>query len=183
WLPAFFIRSHGLSQTETGMTLALMAGVVGGTGTFVAGKIADMLGKTDMRWLAWVVAIGKGGLVPFLVAFFLIYDFKSALAVYLIPAFFGGFYLAPTFAMVQSLVKPEMRAVAAAICLFLINIIGMGIGPQGVGILSDFLRPEYGKESLRYALMVFAFVNVWSAFHYFLAAKTLREGIAQALDE
>ena len=34
WLPAFFVRSHGLSQTETGMTLALMSGIVGGLGTF-----------------------------------------------------------------------------------------------------------------------------------------------------
>ena len=180
WLPAFFMRSHGLTPTETGFTLALMAGVVGGTGTFVAGKFADMMGKKDVRWLAWVVAVGKGGLVPFLVAFFWITDLRSALAMYLIPAFFGGFYLAPTFAMIQSLVRPEMRAVAAAICLFLLNIIGMGIGPQGVGILSDVLSDEYGNESLRYALMTFSLVNVWCAFHYFLAAKTLREGIARA---
>jgi len=62
----------------------------------------------------------------------------------LIPAFFGGFYLAPTFAMVQQLVPVQMRAVAAAICLFLLNIIGMGFGPQGVGILSDYLSADYG---------------------------------------
>jgi MFS family permease len=61
WLPAFFVRSHGLTQTETGMTLALMTGVVGGLGTFMAGRLADTLGKRDPRWLAWVVAVGKGG--------------------------------------------------------------------------------------------------------------------------
>ena len=180
WLPAFFVRSHGLSQTEVGFTLALMSGVVGGTGTFVAGKFADMLAKKDIRWFAWVVAIGKGGLVPFLVLFFLMQDFTSALLIYLIPAFFGGFYLAPTFAMIQSLVKPEMRAVAAAICLFLLNIIGMGIGPQGVGILSDVLSDEYGKESLRYSLMIFSLVNVWCAAHYFMAARTLKEDMEKA---
>ena len=62
-----------------------------------------------------------------------------------------------------------MRAVAAAICLFLLNIIGMGFGPlQGVGILSDYLSADYGKESLRYSLlMVFSLINVWCAFHYF----------------
>ena len=61
WLPAFFVRSHGLTQTETGMTLALMTGVVGGLGTFMAGRLADSLGKRDPRWLAWIVAVGKGG--------------------------------------------------------------------------------------------------------------------------
>ena len=38
-----------------------------------------------------------------------------------------------------------MRSVAAAICLFLLNIIGMGLGPQGVGILSDVFAAEYGQ--------------------------------------
>ena len=105
WLPAFFVRSHDLSQSETGLTLALMSGIVGGIGTFTAGRLADHLAKRDPRWLAWIVAVGKGGLVPFLVCFFWFTDLTSALLVYLIPAFFGGFYLAPTFAMVQQLVR------------------------------------------------------------------------------
>ena len=58
------------------------------------------------------------------------HGFKVWLLMYLIPAFFGGFYLAPTFAMIQQLVPVQMRAVAAAICLFLLNIIGMGFGPK-----------------------------------------------------
>ncbi|MEM7100661.1 MAG: MFS transporter [Pseudomonadota bacterium] len=181
WLPAFFIRSHGLSQSETGFTLALMAGIVGGLGTFTAGRLADYLSKRDARWLAWVVAVGKGGLVPFIVVFFWLTDLQSALLVYLIPAFFGGFYLAPTFAMIQQLVPVQMRSVAAAICLFLLNIIGMGFGPQGVGILSDILAPEYGKESLRYSLMVFSTLNLWCAWHYFLAARTLNQDTEKAL--
>ena len=91
WLPAFFVRSHGLSQTEVGFTLALMSGVVGGTGTFVAGKLADILARRDERWFGWLVGIAKAGLVPFLVLFFLIEDFVTSLYVYLIPAFFAGF--------------------------------------------------------------------------------------------
>lgn len=180
WLPAFFVRSHGLSQTEVGLTLALMTGVVGGTGTFVAGKIADVLARRGMHWYALVVAIGKTALVPFLVLFFMMSEFVPALLVYLIPAFLGGFYMAPTFAMIQSLVRPEMRAVAAAICLFVLNIIGLGIGPQGVGILSDALSSQYGNESLRYALMIFSLTNVWCGLHYYLASRTLEEAISKA---
>ena len=173
WLPAFFVRSHGLSQSEVGLTLAFMSGVIGAIGTFTAGRLADVLSKKDLRWLSWTVAAGKGGLVPFLVLFFLMDDLVPALFVYLIPAFFGGFYLAPTFAMIQSLVPVHMRSVAAAICLFLLNLIGMGLGPQGVGLLSDHLQPQYGQESLRYSLMVFGLVNLWSAWHYYLAGRTL----------
>ena len=179
WLPAFFARSHDLSQTEIGLTLALLTGVVGGAGTFTAGRLADILARKDIRWFALVAAIGKAGLVPFLVAFFWIQDTKWAIMIYLIPAFFSGFYLAPTFAMVQSLVPPEMRAVAAAITLFMMNIIGMGIGPQIVGIMSDLFSVEYGRESLRYTLMFFCTVNLWCGFHYFIAARTLKDDIAR----
>ena len=157
WLPAFFVRSHDLSQSETGLTLALMSGIVGGFGTFTAGRLADHWPSVTLAG-SWIVAVGKGGLVPFLVCFFWFTDLTSALLVYLIPAFFGGFYLAPTFA--------SAAAGAGA------NALGRrgnlpvpaehhrdGLGPQGVGILSDVFAAEYGVESLRYSLMVFSLVN------------------------
>ena len=160
-----------------------MSGVIGGTGTFVAGKLAEVMARRGEHWYALVVAIAKIGLVPFLVWFFLTFEFVPALMIYFIPAFFGGFYLAPTFAMIQSLVRPEMRAVAASICLFVLNIIGLGIGPQGVGILSDLLAEDYGNESLRYSLMIFSLVNIWCGVHYYLASRSLKSGIAQARGE
>ena len=79
--------------------------------------------------------------------------------------------------MIQSLVRPEMRSVAASICLFMLYIIGLGLSPQGVGIASDLLAREYGDESLRYSLMIFSLVNVWCAIHYYLAASHLRQGV------
>jgi predicted MFS family arabinose efflux permease len=177
WLPAFFVRSHGLTQTETGLTLALMAGIVGGIGTFSSGRIADVLARRDLRWTPWVVVIAKLLSVPFMIWFFATSDFRNALLIYLVPAFVGGFYLGPAFAMVQSLTPLRMRSVAAAISLFLANIIGLGFGPQGVGILSDLFAPRFGVESLRYALMVFACLNIWAAVHYWLASRTLIEDL------
>ncbi len=173
WMPSFLVRSHGLSPTEVGLTLALMNGVIGALGTFTAGKLTDVLARRDVRWRAWVVTLGKGGYVPFLAAVFLVDDLTTALVLYTIPAFFGGFYLAPTFALIQGLVSLRMRALASSIVLFVLNIIGMGFGPQLVGIMSDWFAPEYGKESLRMALLVLSFVNLWCAYHYFTAARTL----------
>jgi len=180
WMPSFFVRSHGLSPTEVGLTLALMTGVVGGLGTFTAGRLADYLAERDVRWRTWVVALAKAGYVPFLAAFFLIDDLTTALLVYVIPAFFGGFYLAPTFALIQSLVSLRMRALAASITLFVLNIIGMGFGPQIVGILSDVFAPAYGKESLRMALLALCFINLWCALHYYLAGRTLKADLQSA---
>lgn len=73
-----------------------------------------------------------------------------------------------------------MRSIAAAVLLFVLNIIGLGFGPQGVGIVSDLLATDYGKESLRYSLMIFSLINIWSAAHYFLAAKTLKTDVEEA---
>jgi predicted MFS family arabinose efflux permease len=180
WMPSFLVRSHGLSPTEVGMTLALMTGVVGGLGTFTAGRLADYLAERDIRWRAWVVAAGKAGYVPFLAAVFLVDDLWTALLLYLIPAFFGGFYLAPTFALIQSLVSLRMRALASSITLFLLNIIGMGFGPQMVGIMSDLFAPAYGKESLRMALLVLCFINLWCALHYYIAGRSLKADLQAA---
>ncbi|MGI9325526.1 MAG: spinster family MFS transporter [Pseudomonadales bacterium] len=178
WMPTFLIRSHGLSPTEVGLTLALMTGLVGAMGTFTAGKLADVLARRDERWRTWVVAAAKGGYVPFLAGVFMVDDLTTALILYVVPAFFGGFYLAPTFALIQSLVTLRMRALASSIVLFVLNIIGMGFGPQLVGIMSDWFAPEYGKESLRMALFILTFLNLWCAYHYFTAARTLHQDMA-----
>jgi len=174
WMPSFLARSHGLSPTEIGITLALMTGVIGGLGTFTAGRLTDVLARRDVRWRTWVVAIGKAGYVPFLAMVFIVDDFWVAMAIYTIPAFFGGFYLAPTFSLIQSLVSLRMRALAASITLFVLNIIGLGFGPQLVGIMSDYFAPEYGNESLRMALLVLTFLNLWCGLHYYLASRTLK---------
>ena len=179
WMPSFLVRSHGLSPTEVGLTLALFTGLIGAAGTFTAGKLADKLAEKDIRWRSWVVAVGKGGYVPFLAAVFMIDDLTWALVMYTIPAFFGGFYLAPTFALIQSLVSLRMRALASSIVLFILNIIGMGFGPQLVGIMSDWFAPEYGKESLRMALFFLSFRNLWCAYHYYTAGRTLKADLEQ----
>lgn len=178
WMPTFLIRSHGLSPTEVGLALALLTGIVGGIGTFTAGRMADALAARDIRWRAWIVAGAKAGYVPFLAAAFLVDDLWLALLLYTVPAFFGGFYLAPTFALIQGLVSLRMRALASSIVLFVLNIIGMGFGPQLVGIMSDLFADAYGQESLRMALLVLSFLNIWCAYHYLTAARTLGMDLA-----
>ena len=78
----------------------------------------------------------------------------------ILPVLLGNFYQATTFSQTQGISALRMRAVAAGILLFILNIIGLGLGPQLVGILSDVLSSEYGNESLRYALLICSFVNM-----------------------
>jgi MFS family permease len=173
WLPAFLIRSHGLGPAAAGSLLALLLGAVGGAGTLLGGLLADRLGRRDPAWRLRVVVVAFLGVAPFWAAALLAGQAAGAIALLVVPAAALAVYLGPTFAMVQSLVEPTMRAFAAALLLFVASLVGLGAGPVVVGLLSDALRATHGPESLRLALLVVVPLYLWSAAHYLAASRTL----------
>jgi MFS family permease len=175
WGAAFFIRSHGLSLIEVGQYLAAVIGGAGILGALIGGRLADYLGEKDKRWRLWIVAWAKFLAAPIIVYFFLEMDTAVALWIYVPTVLLGAFYLGPSFAMIQTRAPVAMRALCSAIMLFILNIIGLGFGPQAVGLLSDWLRPEFGAESLRYALLILSFISIWGGYHYYLAGKHLKD--------
>ena len=177
WLPAFFSRSYQMSSAEIGSWLAPMIGIFAGLGTFSGGYISDYFATRDRRWYVWVPGITLAVSVPFFVLAFMAEDKYTTLALLIVPLYFNYVYLGPTFAMVQGLAEIRIRAMASAILLFVISLIGLGLGPFLVGVLSDYLKPAYGEESLRIALLLTFLFNIWSAVHYYLAGRTLREDL------
>jgi MFS family permease len=178
WFPSFLMRSHGMQTGEIGTWLGLILGIPGGIGIVAGGWLADRFGARDQRWYMWIVAIALLACVPFSVGVYLAPTATLALLFLIIPVALGNFYQATTFSQVQGLSTLRMRAVAAAVLLFILNIIGLGLGPQVTGILSDAMRPQFGDESLRYSLLICGLVNVWAAWHYYLAGRYLREDLA-----
>jgi MFS family permease len=173
WVPSFLIRSYG----EVGTYLGLILGIPGGIGIVLGGWMADRYGSRDTRWYLWIVTVALLLGVPFSLGIYLTDSAGMALLFLCIPVLLGNFYQATTFSQTQGLVPLRMRAVAAAVLLFILNIIGLGAGPQAIGLLSDFLEPSYGQESLRYSLLILSFVNVWAAYHYYLAGKYLKQDL------
>jgi hypothetical protein len=100
-----------------------------------------------------------------------------ALSAMVIPVLLGNFYQATTFSQTQGISELRMRSTAAGILLFIINIIGLGLGPQMVGIVSDVLNEAYGQESLRYALMICSLFYIWAALHFFLGGRHLKNDL------
>ena len=70
-----------------------------------------------------------------------------------------------------------MRTVASALLLFVINLIGMGIGPLLAGLISDALTPTYGKDALAYSLLILTFLNLWAAAHYWIAGTYFEQDL------
>ena len=117
---------------------------------------------------------------PFSIAVYLLNDSATVLWLMTITILVSGLYLAPTFALVQNLVGVRMRSTAAALLLFVINLIGLGVGPLAVGIIADAFTPIFEKDAIRYALFVFSIFGLWGAWHYWIAPKTLKEDLERA---
>ncbi len=177
WLPSYFIRVHGMTATQIGGLLALLIGIGGGAGTALGGVLADKLGKRDVRWNVRLIALVTLASVPFSLMGYLANDSTTALFWLVLPLAVGALYFGPTLAMLHTLVKPEMRSLASAILLFINNIFGLGIGPLGVGMLSDQLTPHYGVQGLGIALAIMLLLGVWGGVHFWLAGRTLRQDI------
>ncbi len=177
WNGVYLRRVLEMGSSDAGLALALIGGIIGGIGTFCGGWWADILGRKDRRAYVWLTAAVKTLLMPFIIAFYFATTVNTALYLLMILSFFGGFYLSASFAMTQALLPPERRALGAAILLFCINILGLGLGPVLVGIISDGLEGSYGVDSLRYALAIVACLNIWGSIHYYIASKTLREDL------
>jgi len=182
WGFSFFMRSFQMSYEETGVFLALPVGIFGAMGAIQGGKLADILSAKDVRWGSWIVAWAKVVGAPLIAIFFLV-DKEIALWVYVPVTILGAFYLGPSFALIQSRAPLHMRTTVSSIMLFILNIIGLGCGPQLVGILSDVLEPTYGIESLRYALLLTSVISLWGAYHYYLAGRALGDEAKRQEDE
>ena len=177
-----FERSHGLSSTQIGTALFWL-GVPSVIGTFAGGWCGDRLGARDARWYMWLPAVTTLVSIPFIAFTYLTSDPWRAFWVMAISNTLGSFWLAPTFSLTQGLVGLRMRAVAASIMLFVLNLIGMGLGPWFVGVVSDLLnaRTALGLDSLRWSLVIalnFAFVAVYCCVR---GARSLRKDLAIAI--
>lgn len=169
---SFLLRVHGMSLAEAGLQLGLIAGLVGGTSVMLAGVLADRLGVRDLRWHFWVPALGALGSIPFSLLAYSTSDARVAVAMIACATLGNHMYSGLGHAVMQGLVKPRMRALTSATALFVMNLVGFGLGPVVLGLLSDALG---GEAQIRYALLCLIACLVWSSLHYALGSRRYRE--------
>ncbi len=183
WLPSLFIRAHGLTTAQVGVMLALLVGVLGGIGAFLGGLLNDRLSKQDPGRGFFVIVLITAGIYPFAAAAYLSNNLTLAIALMVVSSFGGNMFLAPSLALIQSLAKLRMRAVASAVKMLTLNLVGLGLGPLVTGVMSDLLQPSLGDDSLRVAVTIIASLGVLGAVHFYLSSKHMREGLAQAQED
>ena len=181
FFPTFLFRSHEMNVSEIGVWLGIIVGTAGGLGYAGGGYIADRLGRRGQRYALWGVTAATMVAWLFHLPVFLVGNPYLALALFVVPAIFANFYLPTTFAQVQGMVGLRMRAVASALLLFILNSVGLGLGPLVAGFLSDLLEGPFAGDSMRYSLLFIALVvGPWSAWHYFAAGRHIEADLARA---
>lgn len=177
WLPPFLERSHGMDLQTIGIILGLIAAVGGGLGTFLGGVFTDKLRKRNIRWYCWLpaIAIFANGL-PAAYVFFSD-NTQAVLVVLAISYFLSALYLGPSIAITHSLVPAKMRAFASAVLFFVLNIIGLGLGPLVIGMLSDYFEPTMGQDALRWAFTSTFVTGGIAALLFFIAGRHYEKDI------
>lgn len=183
FFPSFLIRSHGLGIAEVGVILALVSGLTGALGTYLGGYLGDRLGTRDPRWYLWVPMLG--GLIAFLPYLYVLLGDNTTLVlgILVFTNILTTLYLGPCIAISHALVPPSMRALTSAILFFVLNIIGLGLGPFLTGLASDLLMPRFGQDSLRYAMVLSSLVALVAIALLWMGARRLPIDLARRQEE
>jgi MFS family permease len=162
-----------------GIGLGVTRGVGGVLGTVLGGRLTDRIVGTDYRRYCTVPIYATLLGAPACALVLIVPDAGSAAALLFVSALISSTLYGPTYAAVQTLVTPESRATAAAVLLFITNIIGLGLGPLTVGLLSDvFQRSMPRAMALEYAMIAVCPVLLLSALCFALAQRSLKRDVA-----
>ncbi len=176
---SLYLRNHGLSLTQVGVLLAVAGGLSGMIGTFLGGYLGDKLGARDKRWYLWVPAWGAFLSMPTGLIYFLTDNTTLAVICQFLTTLTFSMFLGCCLAISHTLVHPAMRAFTSAVLFFILNLIGLGLGPLTTGAISDWLAPEYGINSLRYAMVAVSLMGSISILFFYAAGRYLPADLAR----
>jgi MFS family permease len=155
WIPTVFIRSHGWTAAQAGINYGLALTVLGTLGGLASGAISDRWlagGRDDGRIRLTVISLLLW--VPLLCTGMLAGDAWEALAFLGLAAGMSSMAnsLGPT--ALHDIVPGRLRGQATALFFFVINMIGLGVGPTAVALVTDLVFAD--DAALRYSTLVVA---------------------------
>lgn len=190
WMPAFFMRSHGMTIVEAGSWLGIGAAVGGITGSMLSGLIVDRLRVRSETWQLRVPAIAFLLAFPIHIVMFTlpggaavhIGDFRvpGIAMLSLLTGMMAAMWAGPAFGAAARLVLPHQRAQATAMLVVIINVIGSAVGPVLGGLVSDALSGNFGVESLRISLLSLSILTIFGGLLFWRAATHYPKDLARA---
>jgi MFS family permease len=135
----FLNRSFGLSTGEAAVFVNTPVALACAFGTFATGWLAEKLARRHPNAIAWLPGAGLILSVPFYVLAFTTQTLGVAVVALCVGGCIKYGYLAAQYTIGQGVVSAQVRAVSTAIMLFVVNLLGYGLGPLFIGAFSDFL--------------------------------------------
>ena len=136
--PSLLIRTFGLSTAEVGVQLGLLSALLATVGALAAGPLTDWLGaKMGGKGMVWLVFVSLT-ISPFFGLW--TYSAENATEFYIRFTFYSlilTLWLPPTYTLILGLVLPRMRGIIFSTYLIIMTLLGQGLGPYAVGIVSD----------------------------------------------
>lgn len=177
---SLMMRRFGLSIGEAALYAGLIASLPAAVSVVGSGWLGDKLGAKRPSAYALIPGISMliGG--PLYVFAIIQSDLTLLLTLVTISAVLQFGYLGITFATLQNLMHPRMRATASAMLNGVYGIAGAA-GPVILGAMSDKLEPDYAPgQGLAMAMAAMALAYLWAGTHYLLAARHVGPDTAAA---
>lgn len=171
WSPSIVMRKFYAGSGHVGLSLGFGLAIFGATAAVIAGRVTSGLVRQGMARPLRVAAIFQICSAPLILAGLFSDSLPLCVGLICLAYGFQSFFVPIYWAVSQSHVPSDMRAMASALMLLAIAICGHGIAPPVVGAISDALRPSLGEASLQYAVACSLIVNLLAAALFFHASR------------
>lgn len=151
WIPTFLVRTHGWGVVDAGTYYGTIVMVFGTAGVVAGGWVGDKVtasGRANGRLL--VMGLGCLAAAPFALTYPLVDNIPLLFVLLSFATFFSTFAIAPGAAAIPELMPNQMRGFASAFMIFVITLIGLGLGPSIIAATTDFIYQD--EMMIRYSL-------------------------------
>ena len=180
---SFFVRIHELSISDVALQLILPISVSAAAGTFGGDFAIEKLSGRYPNAVAWVPGWSLIVSLPLYWIGFTTDSQSTALVMLIVAAFLHYTYLGSQYTIAQGVVDVKARATSIAILLFVVNLIGYGLGPLFVGAISDFLSGSYVDSALIGSQMTLELCKGTDASILAVASQATLEACREATGE
>jgi len=180
WMPTFMARKHGWMPGDFAPYYGLIIMFAGTAGVVFGGWLTDRFirnGRTDGAMRTGIIC-ALGTLLPGTLAT-IVADWQTALSLITLGTFFSAFAWGAGPAAVQRVTPNRMRGQISAVYLFVVNIIGLGLGPTAMALVSDKI---YGTDQAIGLGMAWisGIACVLATLLFLYGLKPYRESVARA---
>lgn len=182
WWPAVFMRQGGMTPTEAGATLGVVSLIGGIAAAIVGGALSDRAARRDPQTGRLKLAAGAlGAQALVLLPLFQPQFVPGVVVALVVSVVLSGVVSAACYSLLPDLVPPQGRGLLVAMYQFVSNLIGFGLGPTAVALVTNEVLQDEARVADAMMLFAYPLIALGVAFSILavpMLARTAREPAA-----